>query len=212
MSASDQNEDFLKRLAKGIAQLFGTNCEVAVHDLRKGLENTIVAIENGHVTGRHVGDGASEVVLQALKKDPSEVEDDYSYHARTKEGRMIKSSTVYLRDKKGKLTHLFGINYDVTDLVMARHSIEAAIATSEGDDKDDVAITGNVNDLLEQLISEADGFVGKPVAMMSKEDKIRAIQYLNDKGAFLVKKAGDKISRHYDISKYTLYNYMSAAS
>ncbi len=52
--------------------------------------------------------------------------------------------------------------------------------------------------------------MGKPVGVMSKEDKIRAIQFLNDKGAFLVKKAGDKISRHYDISKYTLYNYMSA--
>lgn len=212
MSVQEQQDEFLKRLAKGIAALFGDNCEVTVHDMRKGLENTIIAIENGHVTDRHVGDGASEVVLHALKEDPAKIEDDYNYLARTKAGRMIKSSSIYLRDKKGKLTHLFGINFDITDLVMARHAVEGIIATDESGDKEDVAITSNVGDLLDQLIAEADKFVGKPVAMMSKDDKTRAIQYLNDKGAFLIKKAGDKVSKHYDISKYTLYNYMSADS
>ena len=212
MKAQDQHEEFLKRLAKGIAALFGDNCEVTVHDLAKGLENTIVAIENGHVTGRHIGDGASEVVLHALKEDPANIEDDYNYLARTKSGRIVKSSSIYLRDKKGGVTHLFGINYDITDLVMARHALDATIAARQSEGKEDVAITANVGDLLDQLIAEADNFIGKPVAMMSKDDKTRAIQFLNDKGAFLVKKAGDKISKHYDISKYTLYNYMSADS
>lgn len=205
------DEDFLKRLAKGIAALFGDNCEVTVHDLRKGYENSIIAIENGQVTGRRVGDGSSEVVLRALKEDPSRVEDDYSYLARTKDGRIIKSSSMYLRDKKGKLAYLFGINYDITDLIMARRTLET-VTSENGDAKENhnIAITSNVNDLLDQLIAEADEFVAKPVAMMTKDDKTRAIQFLNDKGAFLIKKAGDKVSRHYDISKYTLYNYMSA--
>ena len=43
----------LKRVAKGIAATFGSNCEVVIHDVSgKGSDNTIVAIENGHVTGR----------------------------------------------------------------------------------------------------------------------------------------------------------------
>ncbi len=208
MSSAEQ-DDFLKRLAQGIAALFGDNCEVTVHDLRHGFESSIVAIENGHVTGRRVGDGSSEVVLHALKEDPANVRDDYNYLARTREGRIVKSSSVYLRDKKGKLVALFGINYDITDLIMARRALDAIVNANE--DKGDInTITNNVNDLLDQLIAEADAFVAKPVAMMTKEDKVRAVQFLNDKGAFLIKKAGDKISRHYDISKYTLYNYMSA--
>jgi Uncharacterized protein conserved in bacteria len=209
MSVQEQNE-FLASLAKGIANLFGENCEVTVHDLRKGYENTIVAIENGHVTGRRVGDGSSEVVLQALKEDPAKIEDSYNYLARTKEGRIIKSSSIYLRDKKGKINFLFGVNYDITDLMMARKSLDATISANETGGRENLAITANVSDLLDQLIAEADSFIAKPVAMMTKEDKTRAIQFLNDKGAFLVKKAGDKISRHFDISKYTLYNYMSA--
>ena len=202
---------FLERLAKGIAALFGDNCEVTVHDLAAGYENTIVAIENGHVTGRHIGDGASEVVLQALSRDKSNVEDNYSYLARTKEGRMVKSSSIYVRDEKGEPIGLFGINYDITDLIMAQRAIDAAVSVEKPENEEQIgAITTNVSDLLDQLIEEADTFIAKPVAMMTKEDKTRAIQYLADKGAFLIKKAGDKVAKHYDISKYTLYNYMDA--
>ena len=53
---------FLFQLAKGIASQFGPNCEVVVHDLDSNdPESSIVAIENGQVTGRKVGDGPSHV-------------------------------------------------------------------------------------------------------------------------------------------------------
>ncbi|MFV0352794.1 MAG: transcriptional regulator [Oscillospiraceae bacterium] len=199
---------FLKRLSKGISTLFGSNCEVTVHDLTKGYENTIIAIENGHVTNRHIGDGASEAVLEALKNN-STLHDHYSYMARTKDGRVVKSTSIYVRDENNKVIGLFGINYDVTELMMAQRAIDSLLVIDKPEnDSKNVTITTNVNDLLDQLIADADAYVGKPVAMMSKEDKTAAIHYLNDKGAFLVKKAGDKVARHYDISKYTLYNYM----
>lgn len=53
-----QQIDFLKRLARGVAAQFGDNCEVVVHDLKSSdPDSTIVAIENGQITGRKVGDG-----------------------------------------------------------------------------------------------------------------------------------------------------------
>ena len=165
------------------------------------------------MTGRRVGDSASEIVLQAIRKKTSRVEDRYSYLVRTKEGRMIKSSSIYIRNDRGELIGLFAINYDITDLIMANRAIEEAISVEEPEDeaKLDTIVT-NVSDLLDQLIAEADKFIGKPVATMNKDDKTKAIQYLNEKGAFLIKKAGDKVTRHYDISKYTLYNYMDSDS
>ncbi len=45
---------------------------------------------------------------------------------------------------------------------------------------------------------------------MSKDDKVQAIQYLNDAGAFLITKSGDKVSSYFGISKFTLYSYMDA--
>ena len=52
--------------------------------------------------------------------------------------------------------------------------------------------------------------IGKPVAMMTKEDKIEAVRYLDQKGAFLIKKSVDRASEFYGISKFTLYNYLDA--
>ena len=43
---------------------------------------------------------------------------------------------------------------------------------------------------------------------MSKEDKVRAIHFLNEHGALLVTKSGDKIAKYFGISKYTLYSYI----
>ena len=127
--ANETQKEFLERLAKGIATLFGENCEVTVHDLTSGYENTIVAIENGHVTGRRIGDGASELVLKAINEDPENVQDQYSYLARTKAGRMVKSSSVYVRDEDGKLvgavTHVLvndpakGYGLSIQDMIAA---------------------------------------------------------------------------------------------
>ena len=38
--------------------------------------------------------------------------------------------------------------------------------------------------------------------MMNKEDKIKAIRFLNDSGAMLITRSGDKISSYFGISKY----------
>ena len=43
---------------------------------------------------------------------------------------------------------------------------------------------------------------------MNKEDKMRAIGFLSQNGAFLVTKSGDKIAKYLGISKYTLPSYI----
>ena len=201
---------FLEQLARGIAAQFGPQCEVAVHDLRAEPDGTICAIENGHVTGRKIGDGASEAVLEALR-DPDGIRDQLGYQMRTPDGRVIKSSSIYLRDGAGRLVALLSINYDVTALTHAVGMLNEFIATTEQDRPDRAGtemIFSDVDDLLDRLIARSAAHVGKPVAVMTKEDKVRAIHYLDAKGAFLIKKAGDRVSKYYDISKYTLYNYL----
>ncbi|MDD4658157.1 MAG: helix-turn-helix transcriptional regulator [Eubacteriales bacterium] len=200
--------DFLKRLAKGIAEHFGENCEVVVHDLTNGnIESSIVAIENGHVTSRKVGDGPSHVVLEALRNKDAVLEDHLNYLMTTKDQKVIKSSTIYVYDESGQATNILSINYDMTALLMAAHTLTNLTKTEQGD-KEPEPIVQNVNDLLDELLEQSVQLVGKPVALMNKEDKIKALQYLYDSGALLISKSGDKISKYFGISKYTLYNYI----
>ena len=116
---------FLERLAKAIATQFGSSCEVAIHDLKSGdMEHTIAIIENGNVTYRKKGDGPSRVVLEALKEtDPEKLKDASGYLMRTHGGRILKCSTVYIRDENGEPEGIFSINYDITELLMAERAI-----------------------------------------------------------------------------------------
>ena len=65
-----------------------------------------------------------------------------------------------------------------------------------------------MSNLLDELIEQSVALVGKPVAVMNKEDKVRAIQFLNEAGAFLITKSGERVCQYFGISKYTLYSYI----
>lgn len=202
----------LKQLAHGIAQQFGPSCETVIHDLTKrDLESSIVYIENGHISGRKVGDGPSGVVLETLNnKDSSKISDHLSYLTKTDDGRILKSSTMYIRDDNGDIAYIFALNYDITALLTVENAIHGLTAAEPKTTNQPKKITHNVNDLLDTLIEQAVALVGKPVALMSKDDKITVVQYLNDAGAFLITKSGDKVSNFLGISKFTLYSYMDA--
>ena len=197
----------LRHIAKGIAAQFGPNCEVVVHDLSQHPDHTIVAIENGHVSGRKVGDGASNVVLERMEHQDREAQDQLSYLTRTPDGKVLKSSTIYIRNSRGGVVAIFSINYDVSGLMMIQNTIGELLSTRDKEQTEPERII-NVNAVLDELIDQSVAMVGKPVALMNKEDKVRAIQFLNQSGAFLVTKSGDKIAKYFGISKYTLYSYI----
>ena len=200
--------EFCKQLAKGVARQFGSNCEVVVHDLcAENPEHSVVVIENGHVTGRRLGDGPSHVVWEALKADPDSLEDRLSYLTRTEDGKLLKSSTMYVRNDEGKPIGIFAINYDITMMKLMEDTIQEFTRT-DANAQEPQTITHNVNDLLEELIKQSAQLVGKPVALMTKDDKIKAIRFLNESGAFTIMKAGQRVCNFFGISKYTLYSYI----
>lgn len=202
---------FLFQLAKGLARQFGPNCEVVVHDLASNDEdNSIVAIENGQVSGRKVGDGPSHVVLEALRKESGEVPDHLSYLTKTGDGKILKSSTIYIRDDDDTPIGVFAINYDIT-LMLAMEDMLRQFTATDVPGEEPERISRNVSDLLDELVDQSVALVGKPVALMTKEDKVKAVQFLNDTGAFLITKSGDKVCKFFGISKYTLYSYIDEA-
>lgn len=207
--------DMLKQIAKGLAAQFGDNCEVVVHDLSGNTaDSSIVYIENGHITGRKTGDGPSAAVLNAIQHQNGPLNDQLAYLTKTENGRILKSSTIYINGENGKPRYLFSINYDITNLLALENSLHSLTGCSNTakdtmhSQESPKKITHDVNILLDELIDQSVALVGVPAALMSKEDKIKAINYLNDAGAFLITKSGDKVAKYFGISKYTLYSYV----
>ena len=183
--------EFYTRLAHGLAVQFGSNCEVVVHDLQgKDIEHSIIAIENGHVTGRRIGDGPSQIVLESLhnSKQNLKQEDKLAYLTKTKNGKILKSSTIFIRDDSDKIIGIFGINYDISLMLAMEKELSSFTGTIEEDTTKEP--------------------IGKPVTLMTKEDKVQVVRLLNEAGAFLITKSGPKVCQFLGISKYTLYSYL----
>lgn len=215
--------DLLIQLAHGLAVQFGDSCEIVIHDLKaEQLEHSVVHIENGHVTGRKLGDGPSRVVFDTLSKDPAKIKDRLSYLTKTEDGRILKSSTMFVRGDNGNVEYIFSLNYDITALLSIESAVHSLVTTQKEaqvrengrmeDDSQPQPILHNVTDLLDSLIEQALDIVGKPVAAMNKDDKIKVVQFLNNAGAFLITKSGDRVASLLEISKFTLYNYMDAGN
>ena len=48
----------------------------------------------------------------------------------------------------------------------------------------------------------------KPPEEMSKSEKVEFIRFLDEKGAFLITKSGERICELLEISKFTFYSYL----
>lgn len=206
----------LEQIADGLARQFGPDCEIVIHDLKRhDLEHSVVHINNGHITNRREGDGPSKVVLETLHRDPASLKDHLGYLTRTSNGKILKSSTFFIRNPEDSaVDYIFSINYDITGLMTIERSIKALISTEDPSDtrQQPEQIVHNVNDLLDNLIEQSVALIGKPATLMNKEEKVTAIQFLNDAGAFLITKSGDKVSKYFGISKFTLYSYIDVNS
>ena len=211
----DPNETILESLtfiAHGIARQFGSNCEVCIHDLKTSdPEHSIIYIINGHVTGRDVGDSPSKIVLESIEalSKGDNLTDHLCYLTKGSGGKLLKSSTIFVKDYNNEFHYVLSINLDISGFTAFDSALKSLISINdETEEQKTEAIPNSVNELLDNLIEQSVALIGKAPALMNKEEKVKAINFLNDAGAFLIQKSGDKVSNYFGISKFTLYSYV----
>ncbi|SHJ82518.1 helix-turn-helix transcriptional regulator [Paramaledivibacter caminithermalis] len=194
-------------VVEGIAKTFGKNCEVVLHDFSK-MQSSIIAIENGHVTGRSVGSPMTEVGLKAVRKGNTK-DNIINYTGKSLEGRILKSSTMFIKDENDEVIGCLCINFDLSEIVVAKKVIDDLIKTEvDESDKDNEGNGNRVNDVLIDIVEKTLDETGKPVAYMGKEEKVNIVKKLDNQGAFLIKGAIDYVAKVLCVSRYTIYNYL----
>ncbi len=195
--------NFLMSLGEGISAMFGPDCEVIIHDLKnKGI---VTAIYNGHVTGRRKGDRLNLLGIYKME-EAIEGRDFYNCLCRTAEGRLIKSTTVHFKDKN--YHYAFGINYDFTKLSLAESVLSNLVRT--GNNVETLINTNASEKIVDDIFLEGVKLVGKPIALMNKEDRMNLVRYLRDNGGFSLKKGIQNVAKKMHVSRYTIYNYLKA--
>lgn len=208
MTIKENELNFYKRLIKGISTQFGTNCEVVLHDLSKGLDKSIVAIENSHVTGRKVGGPSTNIGYLNQKIKSHDITDDYGYITKLPNGKTIRSSSIYIRDDKGEIVGSICINFDISAIALME-GLWRSFQIDTGSDSNNQNKEFFVQDVDQILDTYIDNYlcgINKTVEELSKTEKIELIHYINDKGGFLIRNSSQKICKLLGISKYTLYS------
>jgi predicted transcriptional regulator YheO len=195
--------DFVSRLVDALGQTFGKYCEIVVHDFNSP-ESSIIAIANGSLTGRKIGDTLDALGFQLLKNHPAA--DLLNYRTKTKEGKELRSSSVFLRDDKGQIFGALCVNVDISALLKAQEWVQEALGSAST--TIDERFEHSVDEVLETLIQNAISSIGKNPPDMSREEKVAIVAYLEAKGAFLIRYSVERVAELLGMTKYTIYNYL----
>ena len=192
-------------VAKGVAETFGSNCEVVVHDFNN-LENSIIAIFNGHVTGRNSETKMTDSILKIINKH-QEGHDVYNYTGKSTLGRELKSTTTFIRDLDQNIIGCKCINFDITDMLSARNIMNELCKVDEKE-VEAIGEVNKVNDVLYDIVENTIHKYGRPVIYLTKDEKVSIVKDLEEKGVFLIKGAIDYVANALQVSRYTIYNYL----
>lgn len=209
MKSLDEIKPILIKIIEGLGKEFGPKCEFVIHDYSKGFNSTVIGIVNGQVTGRAVGSSGTEIGLKLIQGTQTE-DGKYNYITRTQDGRYLRSTTIYLKDENEHVIGSLCVNLDITSLLGMKNFIEGMIDIDDKDrDKENITVYKNVEDMLVSMINDSIRFIGVPVSAMSREQKISGIGYLKKRGAFLIKNSVNTVAKYYNVSKFTIYNYLN---
>jgi len=195
----------LRQIVPGLARVLGDGAEVVLHELSHP-QDSVVAIA-GNVTGRKVGAPLTDLVLRLMRA--GQVGDDLiNYPSRSADGKVLRSSTIFIRDEQGELIGCLCINFDITKWMIAKHVIEGYCHTTPLGGGAQETFIQDVEVMLRSNIQEVIEQGGIPVSMMKKEDKLRVVKSLDERGIFLIKGAVENVAKFLDVSRYTIYNYL----
>ncbi|HEX3026433.1 MAG TPA: PAS domain-containing protein [Clostridia bacterium] len=134
------------RLVEFLGKVLGRHTEVVLHDLTN-LDQSIIAIANGHISGRKVGAPATDLALRIVSNEALKQKDYLcKYTGYAKNGYKLCSSTFFIRDGSERLIGMLCINTDSERLEQARDILDSMLS-----DRDCCCQNGATEDISEKL-------------------------------------------------------------
>ncbi|WP_088042865.1 transcriptional regulator [Bacillus sp. EAC] len=206
-------------MVKFIASIMGKNCEVVLHDLTNP-ENSIVAIENGGISGRKVGGPITDLVLKVMQEGAyKDVDFISNYKASVKGDRTCRSSSYFIKNEDGNIIGVLCVNVDVTVFEDVKSYLDDFIMTGFQNDTQKPLQSHNtdvfeslhetVEDVLENMISKVLNEYDLSPERLSIDEKLNVVRTLNEAGLFLLKGGVSELANKLKVSEATVYRYLS---
>ena len=207
----------LQATVQMLGSVLGRNTEVVLHDLTRP-EHSVIAIANGHVSGRRVGspvlagpreDQGFNAVLQAMRepgsRDPVVVG---NYPTQGRDGKTFRSATAVFRDAHGEPYASLCVNTDLSGIAAAQACLEQLLPSTEVITGEPVDTQPDLEQLMVQIIDTALCDAHSQGRRLGKAQKLEAVRQMHDGGLFIVKGAVEKAAAVLGVTRYTIYNYL----
>lgn len=191
------------RVADGLTNILGKNCEIVIHDF-SDLSASLVHV-SGNITQRQIGAPITDFIYKAFKDAGNSVADITGYKT-IFNGRVMKSSTTFLRNSAGDVVGCMCINLDMTDFLNAKALLEEWTSFSEKSVESPEKFPASFQEMLDAMLEEAVAEVGRLPGTMSKEERLDFIAMLNRRDLFAFKGAVNEVARLFGVTRYTIYN------
>jgi len=203
-----------------LGEIVGEHCEVVLQDISPD-QNCIVAIANGHVSGRRVGSPLTNYALR-LVTDGTWKHADYScnYPGRTLDGKQLRSSTYFIKEGE-TLIGMLCVNAETQHIKALSDAIlklgglnlmkeEGALPELNSRTVDEPELFyGSVEEISESVISDYFGGRDMPRDRLTQEERLDIVARLEDKGVFMLKGAVSSVSKSLHCSEASVYRYLS---
>ena len=137
-----------------------------------------MAIENGGVSGRTLGDVPTDRMLRSLRSTTRR--GTYTCTSRRREGKIFKSLAVTLRDEDGEPYGLLGLNHDISEIVQAQRTLANLTAigrsSSGATPRGGKMFAGDIRDVVAGMVTQIVGEMGKrPAAQWRAKEKMEVV-------------------------------------
>lgn len=197
-------------MAEVLGKMFAPILEVVVHDLRVP-EHSIIAIYNGHISGREVGGAATDLGRRLIAGTfPDRL---IGYPNESPEGQTLKSSSVAIRDADGALIGVLGLNLDITYFEQFGKFISHMISTTqspyitEAEHFDIATPSDDIKDAIGRFLIQRNW----TARMLSNPDKREVVGHLYRQGYFNHRGAVTIIARELGLSRPSVYTYKNGS-
>jgi HTH domain len=138
---------------------------------------------------------------------------------------------VSVRDPRGEVTATFGdieansnaraelplpnspcsllleVNLDALEAAdRVLHSIAASYLSETR-----LPLISHLDSALDDLIAQGESYQGRKVSEMSRVEKQELVRFLDERGAFALRKAVERVADILSVSRFTVYNYLDSA-
>lgn len=219
----NQNSEILKMycpLVKFLSEIMGSHCEIVLHDY-SNPDHSIIAIENGYLSGRDVGCPVSDMGMRRLRDKTSQV---YiaNYMSTTATGRIFRSASYAIRNFSQEIIGSLCVNIDIayfekaieflnffTRIAPIEDGIQYdAPSITSGNSKPIENLNASIQDAVSAVFNSIMSKMDVDVVHMTSKEKQHVVKLLNDEGVFILKGGVAEVAKRLGISEPTVYRYL----